>query len=108
MISNRAPAWIAAAICLVSLTLTGCAAVSSLLGSEQSQEAVGGALGVATDLANASGSPILLGVVGILNGIFALWAGKRAAKRLDAQDWSEDDVTTLVAALRARGFRVDK
>lgn len=99
---------VAAVICLACLLLTSCAAVNSLLGSDDAKDAVGGALDTATTVANASGSPILLGIVGILNGLFAIWAGKRAAKKLDAQDWSDDDVNTLVVALRAKGYQVNR
>ncbi len=99
---------IALAICLSCLFLTGCAAVSEFLGSEEAPAAVGGALDTATAIAQASGSPIALGVVGILNGLFALWAGKRAAKKLDAQEWSPEDVSSLVAALQARGYKVER
>lgn len=99
---------VALLICVASLFLTSCAAMSSFLGSEETKEAAGGALAVANDLANASGSPLLLGIVGVANGLFALWAGKRAAKKKDAEEWNDEDVNSLVNALRAKGFKVER
>ena len=108
MNTYRISCWVAVAICATCLLLTGCTAVSEFLGSDDTQAVAGGALDAATAVAQSTGSPVLLGIVGILNGLFALWAGKRAAKKLDQQDWSGEDVTSLVAALQARGYKVER
>lgn len=110
---KRGPLYLFAALSLALAVLCGCQAAGSLFNPDAEGRTTAGA--IAQDAANATGNPLIIGIVGAVNaavaGVLAVMARKGAKKDIeanDAKEWTAEEVQSIAAALRSHGFKVER
>lgn len=102
-----------AAFSLVMAVLCGCTAAAGLFEPDAAGQTQAGQ--IATEAAQSTGNPLLIGAVGLVNAILAAVLARKASKGAadavaakDKEEYTADDVQSMVTALRSAGWKVDK
>ena len=102
-----------AVLCLAVALLCGCHAAGGLFTPAEDGTTQAG--NIAQQAANATGHPLIIGIVGAVNAAISgvvLALARKGSKadvaRKDAEEWTAEDVQSIAAALRAHGFKVER
>lgn len=113
---------ICAVLSLALAVFCGCRATAGMFTPDEEGQTQAGA--VLTTAANATGNPLIIGLVGVLNaglsGVFHVLARKHASTtvaRKDAEEWTAEEAVTLMSRvppdvlaeiLRRGGYKVER
>lgn len=103
----RRAMWICFTLSAILTVFTSCTAAVKAFQDEQApgQQAARAA-------AESTGNPLIIAAVNagltLLTGFLAARSGKKAVDAKDKEEWTAEDVTSIAAALRAHGFKVER